>query len=750
MHAASSQAASPLWARPHAPATAGPGRPVPAEEVLGVLRWNLAALRGRAPEGLALAEAAAELFRERVRRGEIRAVAAADGGVDWSDDRGVMGMGEARAHARGATLDFLTAGASQPAAAERAPKPIVIDGLNPPTLLRRIFDGTPTLPDGYAPRLLVAVRDAGELARALASEPLGDVLASERVELFIGPDAPARLSAWLDGRAGCAMPEQLVQTPGAEGLFGRTLVLAVEAARERQVALAERLTREVNAVYGPRDRAWWAGRFERALGGGGEPLRVLLPISRFSTYVRHAVADLAEALSAQGCETRVLSEPDDHSKLATPAYLWAFAEFQPDLVVMTNFTRAQLGGAAPANVPLVCWIQDAMQHLFGDQAGRSQTDLDFLAGYIIWDLTNRLGYPRERALPFPIVASSRKFRPEAAPAEARRRAECEIGYISHHSEPPEPMLERLRQAAGANPAFLKAFEGLLPVIERITDDPMAERPLAAISAAVDAAVDAVAGPGSAQPVRSTLRHQFAVPYAERLLRHKTLRWAAAIARRRGWRMKLFGRGWDRHPEFAPFAAGPLGHGEELRAACQASAVQLHVSVNGLVHQRVIECAMSGGLPACRLHAEELYLAELWAAHNVTRSDTVEDRVTLPHYGRVFRWCDHPELWRLGMLRQRLGLALDEAGFEATGWHRHAVGSGLLVARPQAAEWLLQDLAETTFRSPEELESLVERATGDAEWRAGYARAIGDRCRRYLTHDALADAMLNMLRTRLSA
>ena len=44
--------------------------------------------------------------------------------------------------------------------------------------------------------------------------------------------------------------------------------------------------------------------------------------------------------------------------------------------------------------------------------------------------------------------------------------------------------------------------------------------------------------------------------AEERLRRKQddgwQRWAAEIARRRGWRLGIFGRGWEQHPTFAPF------------------------------------------------------------------------------------------------------------------------------------------------------------------------------------------------------
>ena len=53
-------------------------------------------------------------------------------------------------------------------------------------------------------------------------------------------------------------------------------------------------------------------------------------------------------------------------------YLRAFAEFEPDLVVLINYTREQMKGSIPEGVPFVTWVQDAMPHLFDARLGAAQ------------------------------------------------------------------------------------------------------------------------------------------------------------------------------------------------------------------------------------------------------------------------------------------------------------------------------------------------------------------------------------------
>jgi hypothetical protein len=186
---------------------------------------------------------------------------------------------------------------------------------------------------------------------------------------------------------------------------------------------------------------------------------VLLPISRYSTFVKHSAADLAEAFIAMGHDARVLTEPDDHSRLASPAYLRAFAEFRPDLVVLINYTRHHMGQAIVPGVPVVCWIQDAMPHLFNPQAGAAQGELDFLAGYLPTELFDRFAYPRARTLFSPVTASATKFHPTPPSADDVQRMTCEIAYVSHQSEAPDVFCERMIAAAPANTPARRAVEG---------------------------------------------------------------------------------------------------------------------------------------------------------------------------------------------------------------------------------------------------------------------------------------------------
>src|SRR6185295_13062943 len=123
------------------------------------------------------------------------------------------------------------------------------------------------------------------------------------------------------------------------------------------------------------------------------------------------------------------------------------------------------------------------------------------------------------------------------------------------------------------------------------------------------------------------------------LRHQTVAWAAELARERGWRLRLYGRGWAEVPELAEFARPEVSHGEALRACYRATAAHLHVSIYTLAHQRVMECALSGGLPLSRLVPENLVvplrLRAQWAL--ATRGEPVTRDAARGLHG--FSWMD---------------------------------------------------------------------------------------------------------------
>ncbi|MFM9995477.1 MAG: hypothetical protein ACKVU4_06700 [Phycisphaerales bacterium] len=640
------------------------------------------------------------------------------------------------------------------------PAMITVEGVDPPWVPLTVARAAAGQKDGFQPRLVIVQADADEFLDGLAQADLREVLGAPRASVFVGPDASALLAADLSGRLDAQLSGPFVPLTTVRTRATPPVAQVLERARAAQVAEHGRLVAELRAIYAGRDARWWRARYHagcrgeagRGLegqgrtGGDATPLRVLVPTSRYSTFIQHSSADLVEALTDAGYRAELLIEPDDHSRLSSLGYLRRLVALRPDLVVLINYPRTSLGLPLPPELPFVCWVQDAMPHQFDAAVGAAQGPLDFLVGHVHPELFTRFGFSRARALEFPVVAGARKFHAGPVANADRARFECEVGFISHHAETPGAMHERLKREAG--PKTHALLDRLYPAVDAIARDAMGEPQHARLERAAAESMRTAGGGRDPDPraVTLLLKH-YALPIAERVLRHETLGWAAAVCEKRGWRLKIFGRGWEAHPTLARCACGGADHGEELRAAYRGAGVQLHASVTALVHQRIMECVLSGGLPVCRLTECAVALARsavrraAWLDPGPAACEIGSRRVGV-------RVADSPETMRLVAQLQRLGID-DHGEFE---WFTSpAPGARVEPTLPERRpDWVLGDLGDVTFRSAPELEAIVARAVERPAWRAARSTLIASRVRERLTHDAFVRRVIGLVRAGLDA
>ncbi|VAX39601.1 hypothetical protein MNBD_PLANCTO03-1000, partial [hydrothermal vent metagenome] len=365
-----------------------------------------------------------------------------------------------------------------------------------------------------------------EFFEGLSAMDLREALVDPRVSVFVGRDASQR---WLNdalARIDEAVLGMVIATPGvrarilppADAVTGRVSAAQAEEFR--------RLQAKVSATYAKRDKAWWGRRYREAQQGG-EPLRVLVPTSRYSTYIRHAAMDLAEAFEGLGCEAMVVMEAGPSSRPSTVGHLRPVAEFEPDLIALVNYFRGDAGMPYPEQVPWLCWVQDAMPHQFAE---RRWGALDFVAGHVHKELTASEGFPRERSMSFPVVASTRKFYPEPVEAGLAARFACEVAYVSHQSETPEVFHARCVAEAG-DAGTARLLEALRPLVEAEAVEPMGSSLLDRLERLTREVMQRCQSSVDESGVTFVFR-QYALPLADRVLRHQTLGWAAEVCARR--------------------------------------------------------------------------------------------------------------------------------------------------------------------------------------------------------------------------
>lgn len=686
--------------------------------------------------------AGVEAFRARDGN-VIRRVAAGEADLDRRTDlRQWMHLRDATGEAARLVREHL----SKPV---MHPPPFVIEGVDPPWLVRAVAEALPPRPDGYAPRLTLLQEDPGELLDGLALADLGDLLGQPRVEVILGPDAASRLRAALAGRHDRHLGGAVVCQPSTRARVSPSPDRLINEAKAEQQRRCNEVGLCVHSAYEGRDAAYWSGRYAEALGGG-EPLRVLIPTCRYSTYIQHASRDLARAFERAGHRAEVLIEPDEHSTFSALSYLEAIDRLSPDLVVLINYPRATLDrGLVPQGVPFVCWIQDAMAHLFDRAVGESQTALDFLCGYLKPELFERYGYDLSRAMPAPVVADDVKFHDGPVESSLSERLACEVACVTHHSETPEAMHTRLVGTMAGDRGVARTLEALRPRVLEAAKDAMGAPALKRLPELVrEASVEAT----GRQPDQNTAFHlhtQYALPLYDRALRHETLEWSASICKRRGWRLRLFGRGWDEHPTLSRFDAGELPHGEALRASYQAADVHLHCSVHGVVHQRVMECALSGGLPLCRLHADVVERVRggvlIEALRRGVRLVSVAGGLhalavdDLAEQGRFAV----AQLARLG-LHDGEALLFDAERVERARLEARRARRGV---EPTA---LLPELADLTFSDEASLEARLTEAIQQPRTRVARSASVRAAVADGMTHGALVRRLVNFVADRLAA
>lgn len=631
--------------------------------------------------------------------------------------------------------------------------PMVIEGVSPPWMLLEACERSPATRVGYQPTIRVVQRDPAELCEGLVLADLRGVIAQQRVRWYVGDDAGTRLRAELEGRMDARVGGPCAVMPTTRARVDAPAVpQMLKAVSERQLDELGATRTRVESRYAGRDAAWWARRYAEA-SEGGPPLRVLIPTCRFSTYIQHAAEDLARAFRGVGCRAEVLIEPDMWTGMSNLAY-WSLQErLEPDLIVLANYPRTERADSFVRDVPFVCWMQDAMGHLYDRDVGAAQGELDFIAGVVGTQLFSKHGWAPERALFFPVTPNVEKFHDGDADPGLIDRLTCDVAYVSHQSETPEAMHRRLCDEAG-DPSTRALLDLVRPLVEREAGrfgdpEPLGRR----IHEAIKQAFVERTGRRIEPEQLSRLQAQYATPMAERIVRHLAVGWAAEICRRRGWAMKLFGRGWERHPELGSLACGELEHGDALRAAYRCAGVQLHPTVNDVTHQRVMECALSGGLPI--VTRTSAMLASKMVLYRRAGLRAEDGRPGDGHaYERRYPVIDHPPLALALCERQRLGLAdADWAGGALrlrtpqldTARSSLVEGHGALTGA-----WLLGDAEGLSFRDGRELERVLERALGDGAWRASRSAGIAARVRARLTIDAFARELIRFLGARLAA
>ncbi|GAB5497225.1 MAG: hypothetical protein Phyf2KO_23050 [Phycisphaerales bacterium] len=717
--------------------------------------WELISNAERAVDALKLGglDLTDEFSAWKAGLGETRWFRSSDGNI-------VRKSGDELSHLFDHVGEAKQLGETHIAQAGSSDAPLTIEGIDPPWVFMEVCNRTPRLASGYQPGIRLTQTDVNEFLDGCALADISTLLAEERVELIVGEESALKLKEALARDAGTSiagpyMPLRTLRkpmSPSAPDVFGMSLT---EQDQEHQRLLKSNHLRDT-----ARNESWWRSRIADAIDGKADPLRVLIPVSRFTTVLGSMCEDLAESLRTKGCEVCVLSEPGPHRKLSVLAYSKAIDSFDPDIILAPNHTRLDLkrvitGNGSPlpeqrvipAGVPFVVWIQDAMPHLLTLEAGASIAPLDVVIGHVSSEMINNLGYPKEALESAQLVASERRFSIKNANKSEQDRLACDAAMMTHHSETPEAMRDRLLGEIGSSPVARRAAEAMLPGIEEIVasvnDSP-------GITARARALVDAQ--DAFDIPTKELLLQNFVLRLVDQSLRHQAATWAGEICEARGWSFRIFGQDWEDHPTLSRFAGGKLPHDSSLASAYASAGVTLHVSAFSAIHQRIFECALAGGCPVVRRTHDTLLHAMNSQMARIRRDLEPDDTLWTNELGNYMlydpiRSLDTARFTRVHMgmggelIKGRLGIRDFETGPEAL---------TLAPNQPEAdPSWVLGDLDEMSFDSREDLARIIETAKTFPNWRVSAGSGVAERTRAHFTHEALATRLLAKIKLRVS-
>lgn len=694
-------------------------------------------------------------------RRTLRVFSASDGNIITFDGERWNNLADWTALAARSLAEHRASWREQPQAA------LFIAGCRTPWLFQSASQARPREKLGYRAPICVVEPDTDAFLGALSMSDCSEQLRGDHIRAFVGPNAVELFAAYLRTRIDLRISGTVAHDAATPASVFRCVAASVSDVLTEQQAEVPRLEHSVRALYADRDLSWWNARLRE------RPLRILIPTTRYSTFIQHSSRDIASAFEAHGHEARVLIEPDGSSCFSAGAYLRAVRDFAPDLILCINFPRASLGDFLPRNLPWVCWIQDQMPHLFDERLGRSLGAFDFTVGHIVEDLHSRYGYPRESSMLLPVPASERKFHAAPATSEERARFECEIAYVSHQSETPDAQHERIVSELRANPSvdnsLLAAMGPLREAVKRHLALPLSTLPFPTMSAVVRESLRSNAGIEPSDLVVDLLTTGYAHPLADRLMRHETLEWAARTARKRGWRFHLYGKGWESHPTLAEFAKCPLAHDGDLRLSYQLAGCHLQVTYHTLGHPRLCECVLSGGIPLCRFHWGERSMIETtlfklgWHQGAQFRDERNGEDV------RRAPWTDAPALMKLANVLQSMGVFEASVAPDDVG-HCEGYAPGALhgsrwgapfhprlvpdrshpapLAYPFAFE-MLGEQPELFFHDEPSLERRIESIVIPRDSRSARNTAARARVSQHHTYHAAIGRILKLLRAKLS-
>lgn len=716
-----------------------PGTVPEADYLRAAARNATALLEGRpylSGHARAIANPPCDIAIYQTREGNVQVLRETPGGGIHFE----LPFGDARGHAHSVELPEVNHTAS-----------LLFIGVPSPALLERALAMRSEL--GYEPPIDIVEPDPRTLALwlGLADTPeFTSALAGPRLAVFTGDDWRQTYRQYLLDNPWRSPPTVVIanlrpgfQTPEIGAEFFEPIHAEINERRRL-------LTVRQNDHYAAADESHWAQRF-MAARDRGEPLRIAGFTTRFSAVIQHSMRDLASAFERRGCSFELIKEANNSAGVVDT---WTTLAEKPfDLVFVINHLRMEMKDCVHRGVPFVGWVQDQMANLWTRQAGQSVTDMDLVLAHAPGMLAQQYDYPLDRMLPTNNLTSPDTYRDDPIAPDELEPYRCDVAYVGHGSQTPEDLARAI--ASPTQPALARM---LLRFVELVRER-LADQSTLSMYEQLELCKQAereTKHPSIPASLFASVVYPTAARLYDRVIRHQTLQWAVRWAEHTGGSLRIYGRGWDQHPSFSPFAQGEVANGEPLRRVYQASTITLHMSAYRTLHQRVLDGLASGGFLLTRFNTidfvREPYLhvaraiTELGLTDLAELLDAIEDDAPLAQTVRrleelgqaVIAPADDPRrAHQTKLLKHAMNWpddALDDAGL------LHNLKTLWFLPHREAAD--LPGFDQTLFGSAETMHAAIERFRNDAEARANIAAPMREAVLADDTYDSLIERLID--------
>jgi hypothetical protein len=431
---------------------------------------------------------------------------------------------------------------------------------------------------GHRPPLFFMMRDLERFWVILHVQDWSKLLADNRLRLFAGEDCVATFEASLIDQVMCRWPRLSVDIDKSVWTDGRTFETCYIDALQKQSAQVKQMQAELEQLY-----SHTTHQSVGELIASGKKLRVLGITSRYTTFIQHSMRDWLAAFEKLGHQTRLVIESADHELPNNLALSQASVDFKPDLVVVIDHYRAELSGL-PAKVPVVMWVQDRLPNIFNKDAGAKQERLDYAIGYSMLELTQEYGYPASRFLPTMMAVNEARFSPRELTGQERQQFGCDVSFVTNATTCVDEIMREIK--ANQPPIGIRFLDEVYQQFKAIYDagDSITSGDL--MRMIIEQTADRMKVNTSVDAALQVFIHKV----NNSLFRHQAVRWAVEL----GINLHLYGKGWEKHPEFSRYAKGEADNQTQLPIIYQASVINLQVTPFNAVHQRLLDGLTAGG------------------------------------------------------------------------------------------------------------------------------------------------------------